>query len=355
MNFGRVIANISSTLELAIDERIFPGAVAGIVDISGRREIVARGTFRYDDITPVCPDSIFDVASITKTVPVSSLALQAIDEKRISFDTKLIDILPQYRSRYRDEVRISHLLLHTLDFDFRLSSLKDESAEKILETIMTVPLKHPPGTTFFFSNATSIILGMVVEKIFGKNLPELAEERFFKPLRMIDTCFNPLDNMRIVPTEIDKWRNCEVRGIIHDESAFILNRIMTPGSAGIFSTAPDLLNFLEMILHGGQVNGHRYFSEELFFQIPVNRLSSINESAAYGWELNQKAKYMGECSSDKTIGKTGFTGCAIVADIEKGRAFTFLSNYTWPDRRHKPDVINSLRRAVADAVFGTDW
>jgi hypothetical protein len=61
---------------------------------------------------------------------------------------------------------------------------------------------------------------------------------------------------------------------------------------------------------------------------------------------------MGTRCSHRTIGKTGFTGCVFVCDLEKRRAFTLLSNYTWPTRKGDATHINAVRSAIADVVFG---
>ncbi len=139
-------------------------------------------------------------------------------------------------------------------------------------------------------------------------------------------------------------------GEVHDESAFTLAKTMTLGSAGPFSTAPDILNFLSMIIQGGVYEGKQILSEATCALLPINRIGHLNLSTALGWELNQP-RFMGLNHSGKTIGKTGFTGSSIVCDLHSGVGFTFLSNFTWPTRKKDVTNINRVRTAVADAVF----
>ena len=125
---------------------------------------------------------------------------------------------------------------------------------------------------------------------------------------------------------------------------------MVVGSAGVFSTVPDLLNFLEMLLNNGSSGGRKYFSSEIMKQIQTNQLADIGQHAGLGWELNQPC-YMGKHCSDKTFGKTGFTGCVCVCDIEREVGFVILSNYTYPTRKPDAVLINKFRSNIADIVF----
>jgi CubicO group peptidase (beta-lactamase class C family) len=195
-------------------------------------------------------------------------------------------------------------------------------------------------------------LGLVVERICGDALDRLAKKYFFKPLQMKQTSFDPkvFNKDDIVPTEIDPWRGRMIQGEVHDESAYKLQMKYRVGSAGLFSTASDLLNFFEMLLNFGSLDGHQYFREEVVRTMYENQLEDIGESAGLGWELGKK-KYMGQYSDEKTFGKTGFTGCVCVCDIPRGAAWVILSNYSFPKRKKSMEPINQVRRDIADIVL----
>lgn len=345
---------IKNRILQAIEEKVFPACVVGVVRKSGERRIIPAGSFTYDSGSNlVSGNTIFDVASITKSIPTSSLALKLIDEGLLKMDDKLINFVPEFRNSDKDSVLIKHLLTQTLDYDFRLSAYKDKAPDEILEVIFTTEFKSRPGTKFFYTNATSILLGLVVERIFDEPLDILGEKYFFKPLKMAETSFKPLRKSNkedIVPTEVQDWRGGLVQGKVHDESAYILNQKMIVGSAGVFSTAPDILNFLEMLLNNGTINGQKYFSLKIMDQIQTNQLSGIGQYAGLGWELNQP-RYMGKYCNEKTFGKTGFTGCVCVCDIEREVGFVILSNYTYPIRKPDAILINKFRSDIADIVF----
>ncbi len=75
---------------------------------------------------------------------------------------------------------------------------------------------------YAYNNAMSILLGKVLEKVGGNSLDKLAYEIFFQPLQMTHSSFTPLflPNAVIAPSEVDAWRGREVRGEVHDESAY---------------------------------------------------------------------------------------------------------------------------------------
>jgi len=337
-------------LEKAIADGVFNCAVLGIVADGEIIEPIALGTAAKDTISQftVSQDSIFDIASVTKTVPVSTLALLAIDRKKVSLSTPVSELLPEFHSLSKNEICLKHLLTQTLDFDFALSSIKHKDAIEIYRAIMTAKLKSAAGSTYSYCNATSIILARAVEAIFENSLDIVAQNQIFSPLGMRDTQFRPSVELkaRIVPTEIDQWRGRMIQGEIHDESSWKLNEIIIPGAAGIFSTVPDLQRYLKEILteEKGIFSGGF-----LDFAVKNHLAEEIGDCAALGFELNQE--YMGKERGKNAFGKTGFTGSVIVGDREKKSGFALLCDYTYPERKPSRDPINELRREISDLVW----
>ncbi|MES2225923.1 MAG: serine hydrolase domain-containing protein [Patescibacteria group bacterium] len=353
---------IAERVQRAIVERVFPGCVVGVVHSDGRRSVLPFGQFTYgEDAAQVAEDTIYDVASITKSIPTASLALQLIDEGTLRLDQKLIDYIPEFRNADREQVRIRHLLTYTLD-GYGLAraldggdgaSLKDRTADELLEVLLTHDFAKRPGMVFKYTNIPAALLGLVIEKIMQKPLDILADEHFFAPLKMTRSTFHPerFPLAQIAPTEIDTWRG-EVRGVVHDESAYVAARDgKVMGHAGLFSTVGDILNYLEMLLRNGISGNTRFFSEEIIGQMETNQIPELPDFTGLGWELYQP-RFMGRFASPTTFGKTGFTGTSCVCDRKTGTAFVLLSNRAYPHRPDDSSAIDALRADIGEIVLG---
>jgi CubicO group peptidase (beta-lactamase class C family) len=323
-------------LQTAIADRYFPGAALAV--IRGESvEILRVGNHTFEADSPVITaNSIYDVASITKSIPTSCLALQLIESGKLHLDDKLITYIPEYVGNYREDITIEHLLRQSLTYSLRLSALKDEAPGDILEAIYVAEMKTKPGEAVYHSNATSILLSLILERVTGKPLDVVADEAFFTPLGMKHTTFHP--DTSAVPTEYDRWRARIVQGEVHDESAFVLKNLHIPGSAGLFSSVNDLTLFIQMLLKGGE----GYFSRSMVESM----------GTGLGWEVARP--YMGEGATAHTFGKRGFTGCFVLVDVEKQLGVVFLANTTFP--RRKPEQIHQdINEALRTNVMNLIW
>lgn len=355
---------LEGLLKRAESEGIFNKAVAGFILPDGSREILTLNTPE---------NTVFDIASLTKVCPTSTLALSYILEGKLSVDTKVIDFIPELQTNYREDIRVFHLLTHSLDYRVPMKTLRTLPAEGILNALFTYQFEKAPGADFNYGNPASVLLGIILQRLMGKDLQQQGRERFFIPLGMtrsgwdpLDRDWNPIPKAEISPTEICNFRGREIQGEIHDESAWVLRKLFPVGSAGMFSCVPDLLNFVQMILNDGMIaNGCggecarvapagilKMVSENAFVLDSASKYSTAKDACtALGWELNS-AKFMGTKISPHTFGKTGFTGASIVADPDKGAAVVLLSNFTYPHREANADRIHAFRASLSDAFFG---
>ncbi|WP_407440940.1 serine hydrolase domain-containing protein [Fibrobacter sp.] len=371
-------SNIRNLLIRAKEEGVFSKAVAGFILPDGTQRLVALDTPE---------NTVFDIASLTKVCPTSTLALSYILEGSLHIDDKVADYIPELQTNYRDDVRIFHLLTHSLDYRVPMKTLRTLPPEGILDALYTYQFERAPGADFNYGNPASVLLGMILSRITGKDLQQQGRERFFEPLGMtrsgwdpLTRDFNRIEKAEIMPTEICAFRNREIQGEIHDESAWVLRKLFPVGSAGMFSCVPDLLKFVQMVLNDGIIEGSQsraqaphepqqeprrvapagileMVSQNAFANPEFAALTRTMDSAtragactALGWELNS-TKFMGTHASPRTFGKTGFTGASIVADASAGAAVVLLSNFTYPHREANADRIHAFRAALADAFF----
>ncbi|MBI5456480.1 beta-lactamase family protein [Candidatus Kaiserbacteria bacterium] len=330
----------------AVEERVCPGGIVGTVRASGEKKTYPFGHLTDIDSAFVMDDTMYDVASITKSIPTASLTLALIDKGALSLDDLVAKHLHEFRNNYSDRVTIWHLLTYTID-SAPLSTLADKTSDEILAFVMARDMEHEPGTAFRYSNTPALLLGLIIERVLGVGIAQAAQDVFFRPLGMKSTGFMPQKNLqsRIAPSEGG------LRGVVHDESARVFaSEGRAVGHAGLFSTAPDMMNFLEMLLRGGEMRGRRYLSQKIIRDMATNQISELGDSTGLGWELNQ-ARFMGKHPSERTFGKTGFAGTSIVCDIERGSAFVILTNRTYPKRPPDDTAINAFRNDIADILL----
>lgn len=324
---------ITELAEQAIREKVFPGCVVAIVRV-GERIILPYGELRYGG-EDVQEDTMYDLASVSKSIPLSSLTHMLVKDGVLKHDDLVRSWIPELQ--FDRAATIEDLLRYRV-YGPRMSELADRTPKEIAQAVFQTGFPELPGETRY-SNAPAYLLGIILERATGKPLHECARERLFLPLAMANT-FYPVGGHdqiarfgTIAPTEYLEGH--EVCGIPHDESARTFARAhMSVGHAGLFSNAHDLSNFVESLLAGGY--------------------PEIVKSAhkGLGWEVNA-GWFMGRIFGPRTFGKTGFTGTSVVCDTDRKIGIVILSNRTYPKRPDDSTAINAFRSGVHEAVFGT--
>lgn len=336
---------ISAITQQAITNKVFPGAVIGII-ANNTRTILPFGSLEYENADPVSADTAYDLASITKPIPTMCLLLMLIEQGKLSLDTPVINYLPELSCKDRESITIRHLITYTLAFDMHAGS-SFTTTEDLLKNIYAAELAFKPGTKFLYTNLGAYLAGFVIEKATGKKLDILAKELLFEPLGMAHTTFTP-QKETVVPAG-----DGVPQGEVHDETANMMRKSgIIAGHAGLFSTADDLLTFAQMLLNKGELNGQRFFSPQTVEHMHTNQLANINEVWGLGWAIPGGVfDFFGGKVSPQAFGMTGFTGTSFLVDPVKNRALVVLANATFPVRKNDKEIINSVRRALADAVF----
>lgn len=347
--------SIKKLLQQAESENVFHKAVAGFILPDGSVRTVALNTPE---------NTVFDIASLTKVCPTSTLALSYILEGKLDIDTKVVDFIPELQTNYREDIRIFHLLTHSLDYRVPMKTLRELPPEGILNALYTYQFAKAPGEDFNYGNPASVLLGIILQRLAGADLQQQGRERFFEPLGMTRSGWdplirdwNPVPKNEIAPTEFCNFRGREIQGEIHDESAWVLRKLFPVGSAGMFSCVPDLLKFVKMVLNDEPkeildlVSRNAFAREDAAKFMPAGATAAEGACTALGWELAQ-SKFMGSHISPRTFGKTGFTGASIVCDPIAGAAVVLLSDFTYPHREPNADRIHAFRACLADAFFG---
>lgn len=324
----------------------------------------AYGNLTYDANSEALNNNdIFDLASVTKVVATTTAIMVLYEKDLINLDDKVIKYIPEFDNNGKDIITIRNLLLHNSGLKAWIPFYKYfTTKEEVLNTIYYISLEYTPGTKFIYSDLNAILLGIIVEKVTGKNLNDFCKGNIFGTLGMKKTYFIPEEAQKkyCVPTEFDTyWRNKQLQGEVHDEAAYMLNGIS--GNAGLFSNARDLYIFMNMMMDKGKYyNPHtrglkeeRFFNENTvdLFTMRVTGLPYRN-TRALGWdtkpEPNKYRTQCGELFSDNSFGHTGYTGTSVWCDKDRNIIVIFLTNRVYPNRGNegikeiRPDLHNAV-------------
>jgi beta-N-acetylhexosaminidase len=342
---------IDEIIQSAIKDSAFPGAVVLVSKDGAIIHEKAFGHFIYDDTSAaVTINTIYDIASLTKVIATTTAAMICYDKNLFSLDDPVAKYIPEFSQNGKERVTIKNLLLHNSGLPaFKPYYKMFSSAEEVIKDIYATPLSYDTGSKTVYSDLGFITLAKVIEKVSGKKFDIFCKEEIFKPLQMNSTYFNPPDSLKykIAPTEYDNyWRNKLVWGKVHDETAALLNGVA--GHAGLFSTAEDISNLLQMLLNGGTFNGHQIIKPETIKLFTTRYSDEITR--ALGWdtksEVNSSA---GDLFDITSFGHTGFTGTSVWADLTRNIFVVFLTNRVYPTRDNKK--LYKVRPILHDAVI----
>ncbi|HJS73668.1 MAG TPA: serine hydrolase, partial [Vicinamibacteria bacterium] len=351
------LARVQEIVARGVENGTAPGAVALV---ARRGKIVlerAFGRMTYEkDAARVTPDTLYDIASLTKVVVTTTLSMILYERGLLDLESPVSRYVPEFRGDGKDRVLVKDLLAHSggllwwTDF-FRKFEGKSaaESKHGYLAAIHEMPLDYPPRSKMVYSDLGILLLGEILERVTGKDLATLAKEEVLDPLGMEDATYRPAATLvsRIAPTEIDPWRGRLVHGEVHDENAFGLGGVAP--HAGLFSTARELGCFAQMMLNGGVYGGRRLLNANTIALFTRRANLVPGSSRALGWDTPSEPSSAGKLFSSSSYGHTGFTGTSLWIDPERELFAILLTNRVHTTRENPK--IGELRPAFHDAVI----
>lgn len=341
---GRAAAGTARDLRFAaaFDEidswvgKAFPGAVVAI-GMHGRR--VALRSFgklsSAPDARPMPCDAIFDLASLTKVVGTTTAAELLYDRGLLDLDRPVIAYLPAFAGTPgHARITVRHLLSHSSGlFTSDLLWQHSRNRQELLALIDHMPVAWEPGSRYQYRDENMILMGEIVERLSGQPLDRFLHDNAFAPLNMKDTGFNPPASQfaRIPPTEQDDmFRHRLVRGVVHDENAYVLGGVA--GHAGLFSTARDLAKLAELYLH----HGRGLLKPASITAFTTRQSEPPGTSRALGWDMPEAAgSFAGPRASPDALIHTGFTGTSLYIDRRRHAFIVLLTNRVNPTRDNK--------------------
>ncbi|MCK4258796.1 MAG: serine hydrolase [Halanaerobiales bacterium] len=334
-------------MQWGVNDGVFPG---GVLLVGNQQEILYYEKFGSAEITPnsrpVMKDTIYDLASLTKVVVTTTLVMQLIEKGMIRLDDPVDLFFPGFAVNGKENVRVRHLLTHCSGLAaWAPLYLKGENNQERIEYIKNLELDYPTGTKVVYSDLGFILLGELIQKVCKKPLDEVAKKEIFKPLRMIDTYYNPPKHIfsRIAATEFNNdyemnmledtegvnRREGLILGKVHDGNCFAMGGVT--GHAGIFSTAKDVYHFTQMLLNGGRFNNKHILSPVTIEKMVQNYTRKIlGGNRGLGWDKPGELSSGGDLISGQAFGHTGFSGTSIWIDPTYNLSVILLTNRVHP-------------------------
>lgn len=333
---------IAALIEKGVKKGDFPGGQYSLVE-NGK---IYSGYSGYSSLYPhktiLSGNEVYDIASLTKVVSTTILILQLIEKKKLSLKTPIKTILNDY---FSDKTTIFDLLTHQSGLPPIVSNSANLFSEEDLKAeIFKERFKYDPNQKIVYSDVGFKILGFVVEKLYQERLDKVAKREIFAKLKMTKTTYRP-DYYLSTTTEYrdDALFKGYVRGVVHDERAFLLKGIA--GHAGVFSTAADLAKFIVSILNDEKILTNKSKKELFATTIIKENANGNNVARSLGYQkfinLPNTHSYL--------IGHTGFTGCNLWIDSKNKRGFVLLTNAIHPKR--EDNKIFSYREEILKMFY----
>jgi CubicO group peptidase (beta-lactamase class C family) len=324
---------------------------------------------------PTSPDTLYDVASLTKAVVTSVLAMQEVAAGRWRLEGPVVEPLPEFgvaEDAGRETVTIRDLLCHASGLPahrpfWRQVEAAPSERRAVALLAAREPLEYPPRTRSVYSDLGFILLGWMLERTTGARLDALAAARIVGPLGLGATTFLSLSDpvaraeviggRAIAATQLCLERRRVLIGEVDDLNAAAMGGVA--GHAGLFSTAADLSAIAGALCRAfrGDRGGGTLVDRDVVrgFWSPAGVPGS---TWRLGWDGPAAAgSQAGSRLSRAAVGHLAFTGCSLWIDPARETWIVLLSNRVHPSvpsddrfRRFRPAVHDALLDALGYAA-----
>lgn len=277
-----------------IDRNIYHGASLALFKDNQWNEHYI-GTI--DGKTPVVSGLVYDLASVSKVVGVGTVVISLVREGKLDIDAPLKQYYPDF---HEEKVTLRQLLTHSSGINPFIPNRDALNAKELKEAINHITVEDKKD--FLYTDINFLLLGFMLEGIFGKSLDEIFQETVFEPFDMTKTGFGPFKGAVQTVAGISD-------GVVHDPKAKVLKN--HAGSAGLFSNLADLEKLCQHYLTGD-------FARDIW-----QNFSHANKERSLAW--NKEGDWLDH---------TGYTGTYVAINHKEQKAAIFLTNrtYSYDDR-----------------------
>ena len=373
---------IGEMIQRAIDAKQISGAVTVVARRGHVAHFEARGLMNVEANAPMRKDAIFPIASMTK--PVTGVAiLMLVEEGKIRLADPVSRFVPEFKetkvaiqgsgSRGEEgdiytvpakrEVTVHDLITHTSglgsggvasDATSRIAP-RDETGTVAdwAAALGAAPLDFQPGTRWRYSGLAGIdTLGRIVEVASGLTFDEFLRQRIFEPLGMKDTAFNvPEDKKSRVVT---LYRRTPEGLELFPPPEWLATTTLHGGGGGLWSTAEDYLQFAQMLVNGGELNGRRLLGPRTVELMASNHVGDLYEEVGavglgFGLTVDVVLDGVAARGDHRSTGSFGWLGAFGTAWwVDPGEDLTAILMVQTPGGPLRADFQNAVIQAIVD-------
>lgn len=350
---------IEKLMRRAVENGVFPG---GIISAARGEEVLltisAGSTSIFEGGKKVMPDTVFDLASLTKPLATALAVMFLVAEKKVDLDDSIWQHLDRPHVDKKANITWQQLLCHNSGLpDYRpyyetLLGLPEKSRkEALFRMIIDEPLVFPPGTKTVYSDVGFLLLQFGIESVTGETLSAFVQDTLYPSLSVSGLFFpsyndRGVDRLDYAASEVCPFRGL-LQGVVHDENAFAIGG--SAGHAGLFGTVDAVCLLLRKLMgiYRGEIK-NRWLHPDVvtrFFTVPegAQRTPGFDVCAPEGASCG---KYFDKAH---TIGHLGFTGTSFWMDLERNIVVILLTNRVHPSREN--EKIKKFRPVIHDEIM----
>jgi CubicO group peptidase (beta-lactamase class C family) len=362
---------ISSFLHEPIAAGDFPSAVYLVAEKGLAIFADALGNAVVEpQVIPATVETLYDLASLTKPLVTGLLCSRRVEAGELTLDSSVAHYLAEFDRTDKQDITVRELLTHTSGLPAwkPLYILAEGEPERAAGAIANLKLEYKPGNRVIYSDLGFILLGLLLERMTGSRLAQLAHQEIIESLKLQRTFFNPERAMQtgIAACELGNtyerqmyseaeasnyrdWRQELIWGEVHDGNAHFLGG--AAGHAGLFSTASETFLLAQQFLAGES----RLLKPETCKLFRQDMTSGLEEARSLSWQLGAtKDSSAGPDLPGDSFGHSGFTGTSCWIDPQNERVFILLTNRTHARALPFANIKGVRRRFHSLAVTALD-
>jgi len=408
-----VLNRIDSIAKEGINAKAYPGCQVIVMKEGKTVYDKCFGNYTYDGGQQVKPNSMYDLASLSKTTGTLLAIMKLYDTGKLKLTDKASTYLPFLRGTDKENISIEELLFHETGLPASLPFYRlviDENSYKpslfvakkdsthtiqidagayasttyqfkegwvsnyfsdeypwqvadsfyvskqfrktAMEMIANTPLK---SKKYLYSCVNFIVLKEIAETISGMSMDEFLNREYYIPMKLKNIAYLPLRTHKkgdVAPSVKNDFLRGEIlQGFVHDESAAFMGGVS--GNAGLFASAGDVATVYQMLLNGGDMNGKRYLSQKTCTLFTTVTSVSGRRGLGFNKPVIADPKNSPCCVSAPyaVYGHTGFTGTCCWVDPVNKLVYVFLSNRTFPDVWNNKLSKMDIRTNIQELIY----